>query len=290
MSEFASQAHVMEYTTRTEHLLQQRGSKLLPYVTQHSFMGKNAQVVQQFGAIEVQEIVNRHADTVLTSTPQTSRWLRPSDWGSADMVDKEDLIRSLTDPKSDLSMAQAMALGRKQDDVIINGLLGSNFTGEDGATTVTASTDGVGVDSTAGIMSLAKLRIVREAFMAAEVDLDRDQIILAMTSAQFDQLLGETNAISIDYQNEKPLASGQFRSLLGFHFVHCERLPLNSGGTRHRCIAWVKSGAHFGTWNSLETNVDKRPDKWNNFQVMTKGSFGACRTEGSKVYEVLADI
>jgi len=287
MSNQASEAHVQEYTTRTEHLLQQYGSKLFSKARQASYTGKAAQVVQQYGAVEAQEIVNRHADTVLTNTPQTSRWIRPSDWGVADMVDDEDLIRSLTDPKSDFAMAQVNGLGRKQDDLFIEAALGSNFTGEDGGTSVTASADGVlTVLVNSSGLTIDKMREVRENFAAAEVDLDREMLYWAITSAQEDDLLGIPEYQSIDYNASRTLVDGKIRPFMGFNFVRCERLGVD-GSADTRTIAWAASGIVAGTWNGISTQVAPRPDKWNNIQVATKGTFGATRTEGAKVQEIL---
>jgi hypothetical protein len=290
MSQQANEAHVQEYTTRTEHLLQQRGSKLFSMARQMGFVGKAAQVVQQYGAVEAQEIVNRHADTVLTDTPQTSRWIRPSDWGVADMVDKQDLIRSLTDPKSDFALAQAMGLGRKQDELFIAAALGTNFTGEDGGTSVTAAADGVLVVDSAGTARLTtdKLRETRKNFAAAEVDLDREMLFFAYTAEQEEDILGLSEAITIDSNSSRILVDGKVRPFLGFNFIRCELLEVNASSNR-RCIAWAQSGIVAGTWDGISADVGKRPDKWNNIQVATTGTFGVTRTEGLKVQEVVCD-
>jgi len=286
MSQEASEAHIQTYTAKVAHLLQQRGSKLMPGVMTESHTGKAAQVVQQYGAVEAQEITDRHADTELSDTPQTSRWVRPSDWGVADMVDKEDLVRSLTDPKSDFAMAQTMGLGRKQDDILIAALLGSNFIGEDGGTSVSASSDGVTVVvANSQGLTVEKLREAKKNLMAAEVDLDHDTLYMALTAEQIDNLYTETQVVSIDYNSNKVLVDGRVQSFMGWNFLHCERLTVN-GSSERRCIGWAKSGVVFASWNGLESHTDRRPDKWNNWQVMTKGTFGATRTEGEKVVEV----
>ena len=159
----APEAYVQQYTSRTGFLLQQMGSKLVQACMPESYTGKAAQVVAQFGSVEAQEIVNRHADTILADTPMTSRWIRPSDWGTADMVDKEDVIRSLIDPKSSLSGVQAMALGRKQDDIILSGVYGSNFTGQDGGTSLTFAADG-GTVLPVNPLSATQMRIMRKTW------------------------------------------------------------------------------------------------------------------------------
>lgn len=289
MSNQAAEAHVQQYTTRTGYLLQQMGSKFQPWCRTESYTGKAAQVVQQFGLVEATEIVNRHADTQLTDTPMTSRWIRPSDWGVADMVDKEDLIRSLTDPKSDLAMVQAMGMGRKKDDLVLAGMYGSNFVGQDGGTSVTFAADG-GTVLPANPISAAQMRLIRKTFRNAEVDLDREQLVWAITADEEEDLFAMAeyiNASAATTNPDKPMADGRIRPFLGFNFFTCERIPVN-GSSQNRTMAWVKRGAVFGEWNGLQVMVDRRPDKWGNMQVATKGSYGFTRTEGALFVEAPA--
>ena len=287
MSNFAPEAHVQQYTTRTGYLLQQMGSKLMRGMTVESYTGKQAQVIQQFGAVDPTEIVNRHADTMLSDTPITSRWIRPSDWGVADMIDKEDLIRSLTDPRSELAATQAMGLGRKQDDLILAGMYGTNFTGQDGGTSTTFAADG-GTTLAVGALSLARMREIRKTFRNAEVDLDREMMCWAITADEEEDLFAIAEYANAEqYSNAKAWVDGVIRPFLGFNFIQCERIPVN-GSSQNRTIAWIKRGARFGNWNTLQVEVDKRPDKWGNVQVMSKGSWGFTRTEGGLFVEAPA--
>jgi hypothetical protein len=296
MSNFAPEAHIQQYTNRTGVLLQQMGSKLKAGCRVESYTGKQAQVVVQYGAVEGTEIVNRHADTQLTDTPMTSRWIRPSDWGVADMVDREDLIRSLTDPKSELAMVQAMGLGRKQDDLILSGMYGTNFTGQDGATSTTFAADG-GTVLPVNPISAAQMRLIRKTFRNAEVDLDREVLIWALTADEEEDLFaiseyinGQQSGSPFTYHttnNAQPLVDGRIRPFLGFNFITCERIPVN-GSNQNRTMAWVKRAAVFGNWNTLQVDVGPRADKWNNMQVATKGSWGFTRTEGAMFVEAPA--
>jgi hypothetical protein len=296
MSNFAPEAHVQQYTTRTGYLLQQMGSKFMQGCRVENFVGKQAQVVQQFGLVEATEIVSRHADTQLTDTPMTSRWIRPSDWGVADMIDKEDLVRSLTDPKSELAMSQAMALGRKRDDVILSSMYGSNFTGQDGSTPLTFAADG-GTVLAVNPLSATQMRVIRKTFRNLEVDLDRETLMWAITADEEEDLFAMPEYINGQAggspfganatNNAQPLVDGRIRPFLGFNFFTCERIPVNGSG-QNRTLAWVKRGAVFGIWNELQTSTDLRPDKWNNVQVMTKGSWGFTRTEGGLFVEAPA--
>lgn len=284
MSNQVNIAHVKQYASRVEGLVQQRGSKVMGCTTQHSFVGKNAQIVQQVGIVEATEILDRHADTELTDTPHAARWMRPRNFGVADMVDEEDLERMIIDPKSPYAMTQQYALGRKLDDIIIGAALGTNFIGEDGTGSVTFANDGGGTVAVAGTgLNVVKLREAKKNLMANEVDIDNDELWCIITAAQHDDLLGQTQVVSGDYNRPVFGTDGKIERFFGINFKHCERLTANGGSSSRQVLLFAKSGLHTGSWNGIRTRVRERADKWDNTQVATKGSFGAARSEGKKV-------
>lgn len=283
MSNFIDVMHVKQYASRIQLLVQQRGSKLASCCMQESYTGKSAQVVQQVGSVEATEILGRHSDTELTDTPHAARWVKPRHFGVADMVDEEDLEKILTSPQSTYAMAQQAALGRKWDDIIIAAALGSNFIGEDGTTTVTAANDGVDTVLAGGVgLTVEKLREAKKNLMANEVDLDNEELWCAITAAQHDNLLGQTQVVSGDFNKPVFSTDGKIERFFGINFKHCERLTTN-GSSERQVLMWAKSGMCAATWNGIRTRVRERPDKWDNVQVATKSSFGATRIEGAKI-------
>lgn len=286
MSNLIETAYVKQYASRVEMLVQQRGSKLASICMNQSFVGKSAQVVQQVGAVEATEILDRHADTELVDTPHAARWVKPRHFGVADMVDEEDLEKVIIDPKSPYAMSQQYALGRKFDDIIIAAAIGSNFTGAEGTTTVTAANDGVDTVVAGGVgLTVEKLREAKRNLMANEVDIDNEEIWCAITAAQHDNLLGQTQVVSGDYNKPVFSTDGKIERFFGINFRHCERLT-TSGGER-QVLMWAKSGMCAATWNGIRTRVRERSDKWDNIQVASKGTFGATRTQGQKVQIIL---
>jgi len=291
MSNEVKVAHVQQYANIVELLLQQRGSKLAGAVQRRSYTGKAAKAVEQVGAVEASEILARHEDTQLSDTPHAARWAFPRDWGVADMVDKQDLIRMLTDPRSSYALAQAYALGRKQDDLIIEAFFTDTAKiGENGSTSVTYANDGGNTVDSSGTnpMTVDKLREAKKALMADEVDIDNEMLFCAITAQQHDDLLSQTQAISLDYTTRPVLVEGRITAFMGFNFIHCERLVLDANADR-LCPAWAQSGMVLGQWNGIESSVDKRPDKWNNWQVESQGTWGATRTEGKKIVKIICE-
>jgi hypothetical protein len=291
MSNQVNVAHIQQYANTLEHLVQQRGSRLMKGVTTRSYTGKAAKVVEQIGAVEAVEILDRHADTQLTDTPHAARWAFPRDWGTADMVDKQDLIRMLTDPRSAYAINQANALGRKIDDLIIDAFFTDTAKiGENGSTSVTYANDGGNTVDSSGTnaMTVDKLREAKKLLMADEVDVDNETLWCAITAQQHDDLLSQTQAINLDYQTRPVLMEGKITAFMGFNFIHTERLTLDANSDR-LCPAWAQSGMVLGQWDGIESNVDRIPLKWNNWLVQSRGTWGATRTEGEKIVKIICE-
>lgn len=299
MSNAITTAFVQQYSTNVAMLLQQQGSRLRNAVMVNSFVGKAASVVEQFGQVSPVKNQSRHSDTPLISTPQDRRWVYPVDYDWADLIDDQDKLRLLIDPTGPYTQAGVMAMGRAIDDEIINGFFGSNNTGENGSTAtgvLTAFNSGsqvvgptVGASGNTGL-NIAKLRAAKRILMAAEVDLDNDQLFMGISAADHDNLLNEAQAISLDYNTKPVLVDGRITAFMGFNFIHTERAPgmpsyagsITTGGQRYVPF-WAKSGVALGIWNDVQATVDKRPDKRNSTQVYVTGTFGATRVEERRV-------
>lgn len=284
-------ASLNTYNNRFEALLQQRGSYLKSSVTVESYVGRGVRVVDQVGAVTATEITTRHSRTELTDPPQDARWVHPRHWGVAHPIDEEDLMRMMIDPKGKFAEGQSMALGRTCDDLIIEAMItDAAKTGRDGEVTTTLSADNVGIVDSSGTdpMTVAKLREAMLNLRANEVDVRHEKLFVALTAVQHDNMLAQTQAVNLDYTNTPSLVDGDITAFMGFNFVQTERLTLNSSGKRI-CPVWCQSGVVLGQWNGIKTYVDRLPERWQTIQVMSKGTFGATRTEGGKIQHIICD-
>ena len=295
MSNSITTAQVQQYATNVGMLLQQQGSRLRGAFQTYQLYGKAAEVLEQFGQVTAVKNLARHSDTPLVGVPQDRRWCYPVDYDWADLIDNQDKLRLLIDPTGPYAQAGAWALGRAQDDEIINGFFGANNTGENGSTstgTLGAYNSGsqvvtvqVGASSNVGL-NVAKLRAAKKILMASEVDIDAEQLFVAITASQHDNMLNEAQAVSLDYNTKPVLVDGRVTAFMGFNFIHSERIPgapsyqgsLSTGGQTFVPF-WAKSGAALGVWNDIAASVDRRPDKRNSMQVYVTGTFGATRLE-----------
>lgn len=289
MSFNVSTHFVQQYTTNIQLLLQQKGSKLRNAVMSASYVGKAAKAVEQIGAVNPVKNQSRHSDTPLISTPADARWCFPSDYDWADLIDDQDKLRMLIDPTSSYVQNGVYALGRAQDQEILDAFFGTAKTGENGSTsTAFPSTQQVAetVGSTAATgMNVAKLRAAKKILMANNVDIENDPLYVAITAADHDALLNEAQIISMDYNAKPVLVDGRITEFMGFQFIHTELIGVDASGYK-RIPVWAKSGMHLGMWNDIKTSVDRRADKRNSYQVYVTGTYGATRLEEKKIVEI----
>lgn len=289
MSNQITTAFVNQYKATVQLLLQQRGSRLRGSVMSDTYVGKGGRAVNQIGSVSAVQRTTRHGDTPLIETPHAARWVYPKDYEWADLIDDQDKLRTIIDPQSPYAQNGANALGRAIDNEIISAFFATSNTGEDGdgteafdSTNYQIAVGGVG-------LTIGKLRTAKKMMMAANVDVDSDPLFVAITAQQHDDLLGETQAVSLDYTNRPALVDGRITAFMGFNFIHTELLGTD-GSSDQRCPAWAKSGMHLGLWNDVTTRVSERSDKSYTTQVYVKGTFGATRIEQGKVVEIICDL
>lgn len=291
MSQLITTGFVQQYTTNVQLLLQQKGSRLRGSVTEGMHIGEQAVPVEQIGKVAATKRTTRYPDLTPVDTPQDRRWVFPSDYDWNDLIDNADKLRMLIDPQSSYVTNGVYAMGRAMDDEIIAAFFGVAKTGKTGATSTNfpaGNQIAVNFGAAANVgMTIAKLREAKRLLLAAEVDIDNDPLYVGLTAKQHDNMLGEAQAISLDYNDKPVLVQGRITSFMGFNFLQCERLQLNGGGFR-RNPAYAKSGMHLGVWNDIKTDVTQRKDKGGlPWQVYVYGTFGATRLEEAKTIEII---
>src|SRR6266404_2710139 len=111
MSQQIPTAMVQQYHGDVEMLLQQKGSRLRPYVRTEDQKGES-QFWDQIGPTEAQDIIDRHGDSPQVDSLHDRRQvtLQFFDWG--DFIDKIDRVRILQDPTNSYTQNAVYALGR----------------------------------------------------------------------------------------------------------------------------------------------------------------------------------
>ena len=280
MSQQITEAFVTQFRDGITQRAQQMGSRLRPWFrvesgitgtsASYDFVGKRTPARRQA----------RHADTVLTDTPHDRRWVDLAVYDDADLIDKPDLVRTLTDPTNAYSQAMALGMGRKIDEVGLAGAVGTTRTGVegDGTATLPAAHDIAGI---AGLV-LATLLNVKQIL---DEDEQPDTRYWAVHSAAVQDLLGISEIQSVDFNALKALVEGQVAFFLGFQFMRVEPPILTStgaGGTTDT-IAWADGAVLLGIGADIQGSIDMRPDKNMSTQVFYSMDLGACRMDDNGV-------
>lgn len=285
---------VSEFNNNLQLLLQQRGSKLRPFVSTEMHKGQKAAPVDQMGSIEAQEVVGRFQEIERTDATTTRRWAYPTKYDSAQLIDNYDRLKIIHDPASKEMLNAVYAFGRKMDSALLTAASGAAYIGEVGTATQalgTASKIAINFEAGGSVgMTVAKLRRALEIFMANNLDFSdpENELYCALPGKQIGSLLKEVQVMSQDFNpGEEPvIRNGTLNKLFRFNFVHTE-LCNTSATSVTQVIAWAKSGLHLGIWEDIVTDLDKRKDlKTHPWQVYVQMAIGATRLDEQKVIEI----
>lgn len=295
MSFSVDTAFVNSYHGQLEHIFQQRGSKLrgtLREVTQNS----EYDYWDRIGTATVNAITTRHGDTPHNEIEHTRRRNQVIGYDTNEYFDNQDKLRMIIDPKSGYAEAQAFALGRKMDDVIIAALLGKAYSGKAGGSELDFSADNgqeVAVDyvesggAANSNLTIGKLRRAMYLLEANDAIMDGEPVHIVAHPSQKQALLRTTEVTSEDYNTVKALVNGSVDTFLGFKFIWTTRTT-SSGGYR-QALAYPASAGLLGVAENINVRIDELPTKRYSYQVYSTATFGATRMWGEKVVKILCD-
>jgi hypothetical protein len=232
MSNQVDKAMVDEFNAGFMHLSQQMECRFSGKVREET-QNSESQFWDQLSPTVAQKKTGRHSDTPLIHTPHDRRRCTLEDYEWADLVDKADKIRMISDPAGDYLKAAVAAMNRAKDDVIIREFSATAYTGRSGGTAVELTTDNVLVatDGTAAgadsvqYLNEYTLRLAAQHFDELEAANDGDSKYIAVNAANLYQgLLGENTITNNDFNVVKALVRGEVNSFMGFEFIRTERL------------------------------------------------------------------
>lgn len=292
MSNEINVAFVQQYSDNLIQLAQQNGSKLMGSVMNKTVVGRNANF-DRLGATVAQLKVSRHGDTPLINTPHSRRRVYMDDYEWADLIDTNDEVRLLIDPKSAYAQAGAWALGRSMDDIIIASATGLATTVGAGETEGSVALPaGQIIDNDFGAdnsnLTIEKLIEARRILMANEIDMSEELTFVANANAMMTGLMNTTEIQSIDFNTVKALVRGEIDTFMGFKFIQSERL-LGSGTADSDpvlCLAYAKSAIGLALGKDINVRISERDDKSYSTQVYACMTAGSVRIEEEKLVSV----
>lgn len=292
------QHYINQFNSNIQMLAQQTQSRLMPYVRQETLKGEYG-YFDQVGSVEAVAITTRHQDTVVTPVPHDRRRVAGEDWGTSEIIDKQDILRTMTDPRAPYTQTFIAAMRRRIDITIARAFFADAATGKTGSTTVSfPGSNQVAHDynetaspASAGL-TVQKLRRAKEILLNAEALDDGESAYCLCSARELSGLLRTTEVASSDYNTVKALAAGTVDDFMGIKFIRLSDTRFTQAnnlddGTYRRIPVWSKTGMLFAMQELLRVEgptVD--PTKNWNWRVGVYGTFGATRMEEARVVEI----
>jgi hypothetical protein len=189
-----------------------------------------------------------------------------SDWNAAEYSDIFSQAKVNFDERQELVQVVSSAMGRRQDQLILDALAASS-------TSLTVGNDIGANDSN---LNVAKLREAKRLLDKGNVPADGRHIIIHANSLSF--LLSETAVTSSDFNTVKALVQGDINTFLGFQFhVMGDRteggLPID-GNLDRTCYAFHSQAIGYGEGIGMRTEINYIPEKtsWLVNEVFSAGA------------------
>jgi hypothetical protein len=183
------------------------------------------------------------------------------------------------DERSELVKVVAAAIGRRQDQLIVDALVASST-----SNTVASSVGGANTN-----MNLDKLIAAKKALDAKNVPMDNRHIVIHANNLA--GMLGETEVTSSDFNSVKALVQGEIDTFLGFKFHTIgDRdeggLPLSSGD--RKVYAFHRDAIGMAEGIAPKTEINYIPEK-TSFLVASMFSAGAVAIDAEGIVEITCD-
>lgn len=222
---------------------------------------------------------NRGNDVVAMNAGRDKVTVTLSDWDAFDYEDIMDINKLNFDDKKIIADSTVKAIGRREDQLIIDAL---------SATVGTATTIGTGIAD----MSVSILRTVK--YTLDENNVPSEDRYIVHSPKALEDLLGATEVTSSDFNTIKALVQGELSTFLGFKFIMIgERteggLPTPAGSQRYN-FAYHKMAVGLAVGKDMTTMVDWIAEKlaWQIGCVYSAGAI-AIDTDGIVVIHTKED-
>jgi len=203
-----------------------------------------------------------------------------SDYNAAEYSDIFHQAKVNFDERQELVQVVSKAIGRRMDQLIIDGLDAASSPSTVAKTVVTSGS------ATASNLNVGKLIAAKKALDAKNVPFDDRHIVVHANNLS--GLLGDERAISGDFATVKALVSGEINTFLGFRFyILGDRdeggLPLSTND--RTCYAFHRSSIGMAVNMAQKTEINYVPEK-TSFLVNSMFSAGAVAIDDEGIVKI----
>ncbi len=256
MSKNLSSVAVTQFDTEVKHAYQCLSASLSKTTTERKGVTGKVYEFRKMGKGEATKRTAPSADAIAMNVEHGLISCTLSDWDANEYTDIFNSVEVNFDEVKELAKTIAGALGRRDDQLKINAMSAGTYS----ATPVQGTSGGlVGTDvgGTASGLNVDKLRKAKRFMDDNEVPAEGRHI--ACSAEGLEQLLGQTQVTSSDYNTVQALVKGEVNTFLGFEFHIVGKrkeggLPKTS--TLRDGFAWHESAIGYANGIDMTTSVD----------------------------------
>jgi len=279
-----SQAYIDTFESTVRHLAQQKMSRLRKCVSEvnkqseaHNWDRLSASEARAKTSARMVSPAGGNGSGAVGSTDGldwTRRVSTIQTYDTGEVVEQEDIVQMLTDPKSAATENLVMNMQRTVDDLIVAAATGTALDGS-GTPVALPGSQILGDYSTE--IGLDFVLAVQEKFDAADIDPDEERFFI-IGPKQKRKLFQLIEVVSGDFQDKKALATGYMPDFLGFNWIVSNRLNA-PGADQIDCIAMTKKAIGLHVAGDIRTRVAERPDMSFAWQIYMMMNMGCVRVE-----------
>jgi len=191
-------------------------------------------------------------DVVPMNVQHSNQTATLEDWNAAEYTDIFDQSEVNFDEQRELAQVISGAIGRREDQLLLDGLAAASST-----LTVATTIGGAGTD-----MNVAKVRRAKRLLDDQGVPMEDRTIVV---SAQgLEAMLGTTEATSADFNTVKALVNGEMDTFIGFKWIIIETRDeggLSKAGAVRTSFAYHKASMGLAVGIDFRTEVNYIPEK-----------------------------
>lgn len=257
-----------------------------------SLSGKQVSVTNIMGPMDARIDAPEGGDTPDVDASHEPVWIRPRriDWGK--IIKKEDQIKALTDYKSEYVQGGVNAYVRSHNGILAASLFGPRLIGNEVPASSNWNGRTVAVDygttGTPSGMKVSKILGALRCMEMDEVDVEEENLALALDPLENEQLWNDITFVSKDYRKESQLddMAKRVQAIFGIPIVSTKKLADYDGNTSTAAL-WAKSGMHWGPFSAMEIKSQQNPNRQYREHPYLEAWEGATRSEDAKVVKIL---
>lgn len=246
---------------------------------------------ERLGGVRLTQVTSRHQPTPHTPMTHSARLAVLSDYAGSELLDQLDQVKMMIDPKNDYTANLARAFRVEVAYRTVQAILGNaiSVANDDSRTNIALPASQQIANGGTGF-TMAKWRQANRILDNAGVP--RGERCILMSAFAVEDLLADSTVTSSDYSQLAALQSG---TIDGAMFMGARAMVISDAtpddaslstpnprilpktGNIRSCFLYHREAVGLSFAMDLKTEVDRRSDLMNSWQVLVQTSFGAVR-------------